>query len=164
VIAAGAGGRPFVVGVISDTHGVLPDVVEAVFAGVDAIVHAGDVGSGAVLDLLGAIAPVTAVCGLGTFHGEHGLPAAANVRFGGVRFVIGHSKDHLLADVHAGAAGAGVVVTGHTHRARAARHAGVWYVNPGSASQGRGRPCSVALVTVCPDGAVDARILRLPEA
>jgi putative phosphoesterase len=153
--------RPFVVGIISDTHGTLPDGVEHAFAGVDAIVHAGDVGGGPVLDRLRAIAPVTAVCGVQSFRGEHGLPALANVRFGGVRFLVGHSKDGLLAEVHPVTAGAGVVVSGHSHRARVAQHAGIWYVNPGSASQGRGSPRSVASVTVRSDGTVEPRIIEL---
>lgn len=156
-------GRPVRVGVISDTHGKLPDGVEGAFAGVDAILHAGDVGEGYVLALLRAIAPVTAVRGNCDMSGEAALlPSSVNVRLGGARFLVAHELKGLLQSVDPARAGARVVVTGHSHRAHAEEHGGVLYLNPGSASQGRGRPHSVAVVAVHADGRLEHESVELP--
>ena len=153
---------PFVVGVISDTHGRLPESVDAAFAGVDAIVHAGDVGDDSILDVLRTIAPVTAVRGNCDSRGEAaGLPSSANVLLGGIRFLVAHELRGLLQSIDPVRAGVRVVVTGHSHRALARQSGGVLYLNPGSASQGRGCASSVAIVTVYPDGTVEPRITEL---
>lgn len=145
--------RRFLVGVISDTHGTLPDTVLDAFRGVDAIVHAGDVGEGCVLDLLRSLAPVTAVRGNCDWSGEAlGLPSSANVALGGVRFLVAHEKRALLASIDPVAAGARVVVTGHSHRPHLDERGGVTYLDPGSAADARGHAETVALVTIGPDG------------
>lgn len=155
--------RPLRVGVISDTHGRLPDGVEDAFAGVDAILHAGDVGEGYVLDVLRAIAPVTAVRGNCDTTGEAAsLPSSANVRLGGARFLVAHELKGLLHSVDPVRAGARVVVTGHSHRAHAEERGGVLYLDPGSASQGRGRAHSVAVVVVHADGRFEHESVELP--
>jgi len=150
------------VGVLSDTHGRLPDEVIEAFAGVQAIVHAGDVVDEADLLVLGTIAPVIAVRGNCDRHGRtSSLPHVANVAISGVRFLVGHSLQDLLAQVDPVSAGARVVVSGHTHRARVETRHGVLHVNPGSASGPRGTRRSVALLTIAPDGEVEARIVDL---
>lgn len=155
--------RPFTVGVISDTHGTLPEGVEDAFAGVKAILHAGDVGEGHVLDVLRAVAPVTAVRGNCDSTGEAALlPSSVNVRLGGVRVLMAHELKGLLTAIDPVRAGARVVVFGHSHRASTEERGGVLYLNPGSASQGRGRPRSVALVTVHEGGRLDVESLELP--
>jgi predicted phosphodiesterase len=109
----------FLVGVISDTHGHLrPEVAEA-FAGVDLIIHAGDIGNHEVLDTLRAIAPVHAVRGNMDGGWAHGLPSTEVVEIG---------------EVFPAAAGFVAVINGHTHRAAVEKRKGVLFLNPGSAS------------------------------
>ena len=126
-------GGPFLVGVISDTHGHLYPKAEQALAGVDAIIHAGDIGNSQVLDHLRRIAPVYAVRGnmdSGAWTG--GLPRADVVVMGDAQFYVLH--DLYALDLDPRAAGFQAVVSGHTHRAAAIRKDGVLYVNPGSAS------------------------------
>jgi hypothetical protein len=119
------------IGVVSDTHGTLPETIDAAFAGVERIVHAGDVGSQAVLVRLEAIAPVIAVRGnTDTGELEWRLPDTAAPRFGGHRLLIAHKK---AAVADALPQGVDVVITGHTHRAVVERVGGVLFVDPGSA-------------------------------
>ena len=125
------------IGVISDTHGFLPAAVHDVFADVDHIIHAGDVGSSAVLVELATIAPVTAVHG-NTDSAElaFSLPGRVSVAVGGVRFLVGHVRAEVVRpgvpdDVD-------VVVFGHTHVPLAERRDGRLYLNPGSTSRARG--------------------------
>jgi len=162
VIGARDEAAAFRIGVVSDTHGELSNVAEAALAGVDAIVHAGDVGAGFVLDHLGAIAPVTAVSGNMDVGPTALLPLAANVCLGGIRVVAAHRERDLAGSLDPVRAGARVAVFGHTHIAELTERDGVWRVNPGSASAPRGGgPASVAIVTVAEDGAVTAEIVPL---
>jgi putative phosphoesterase len=122
----------FIVGVISDTHGYLrPEVAEA-FAGVDLIIHAGDIGNHEVLDTLRAIAPVHAVRGNMDGGWAHGLPATEVVEIGEVLIYVLHDAYHLNLDP--AVAGFVVVINGHTHRAAVEKRKGVLFLNPGSAS------------------------------
>ncbi len=118
------------VGVISDTHGVLPEAVHAAFKGVGHIIHAGDVGAERILDELGAIAPVTAVsgnCDLGALAWQ--LPAVARLDVDGCRIVVAHKR----ALVDRSLEGADVAVYGHTHAAHTESVSGVVFLNPGTA-------------------------------
>jgi putative phosphoesterase len=145
------------IGVISDTHGLLrPEVFEA-FAGVDHILHAGDIGSTDVLDDLRAIAPVTAVAGnIDGFRCGDAVETA-RVSLGGVRFFLTHILDRphsprreVLAELRR--APADIVVFGHSHLPHDELIAGVRYLNPASAGPRRfDYPVSVALID---DGAV----------
>lgn len=147
---------------LSDTHGTLPDQVLEVFDGVTAIVHAGDVGGGRVLDLLRSVAPVTAVRGNMDHSGEAALfDGTVNAEIGGVRFLVSHKKGELLATMDPASAGVRVVVTGHTHTPRVEERDGVLYLNPGSAGDPRdGHRATVALVEI-EGGSVEARIVEL---
>lgn len=161
-MSAAPGVRPLRIGVISDTHGEVPDSVLEALAGVDAIVHAGDCGTGHVLDILGTVAPVTAVCGNCDVPGSLPCPFAVNVEFGGVRFVIAHRERDLAGSMDPVRAGARIAITGHSHVAAIGERDGVLWVNPGSPSFPRGgQPASVAIVTVAPDGSVSAEIVPL---
>lgn len=139
------------VGVISDTHGVLPAGIHEVFDGVERIIHAGDIGSQAVLDELESIAPVSAVEG-NTDGGwqRRPLPGRMTVTVDGVRIHVGHKLPDL---VRAGIPeDAEFVVYGHTHVAAAREIGGVRYVNPGSAREPRdGNPPSVAIIDIAGD-------------
>lgn len=150
-----------VVGLISDTHGLLrPEAVEAL-RGVAAIVHAGDVGDPGILGELGRIAPVTAVRG-NVDRGDlaRRLPSSALLTMEGVSIYALHILDDL--DLDPKTAGFHVVVSGHTHEPVVWNRRDVLYVNPGSAGPRRFRlPVTVALLTVG-DGAPRAEIVALP--
>jgi len=156
-------GDAFRVGVISDTHGVVSDAALVAFAGCDAIVHAGDVGDGWVLELLGAVAPVTAVRGNDDYGVlRHGLPEIANVALGGVRFLIVHKIEHFVGAADPASADARVVVTGHTHRDLVEERDGILYVNPGSASRPKsGGTASVAVIRIDETGAISCGVVPL---
>jgi len=122
----------FIVGIISDTHGHLrPEVAEA-FAGVDLIIHAGDIGNNEVLEALRAIAPVHAVRGNMDGGWAYGLPATEVVEVGEVLIYVLH--DAYLLKLDPAAAGFAAVINGHTHRAAVEKRKGVLFLNPGSAS------------------------------
>ena len=156
------------IAVISDTHGLLPRRVLEACAGADHIIHAGDVGSRAVLDALERLAPVTVVRGnrdRDVFG--RGLPDEAWGEVAGLRFVVAHKRRVLKAGhPDPQAEGLGLLVYGDSHRAemryRGHEPGGVpaLWLNPGTASAPLPhdpRP-SVALVVVR-DGAPEARII-----
>ena len=125
-----------VVGLISDTHGLLRPEALASLQGVDAIVHAGDVGDRAILDNLQGLAPVTAIRGnvdRGDLARE--LPATALIEMGGIALYVIHDLAEL--DLDPATAGIGIVVSGHTHTPLIQERRGVLYVNPGSAGPRR---------------------------
>ncbi len=124
------------IGVISDTHGLLrPEAIEAL-AGVEHILHAGDVGGVEILDRLREIAPVTAIRGnVDGFGPCAALPETEVVELGGL-FV------YMLHDLHAldldpVAAGMAAVISGHSHQPKIEERKGVLYFNPGSAGPKR---------------------------
>lgn len=146
------------VGLISDTHGRLPDFAERALGGVDAILHAGDVGSaiGVVWDLE-AIAPLTAV--MGNNHCDlpgYDFEPIAMVTVAGKRIVIIHD----FSDLGPIPAGVDVVVTGHTHRPRCEWHGAALVVNPGSPTSPRGGYApSVAVLEIADDGGIEMRLV-----
>jgi uncharacterized protein len=134
------------VGIISDTHGLLrPEAVEQL-AGVDHIIHAGDIGHPDVISGLRKIAPVTAVRG-NIDRGEWaaGYPQTELVKLGGRFFYVLHNLAEL--DLDPVAAGIDVVVSGHSHQPRNETVDGVIYLNPGSAGPRR-FSLPIALATI----------------
>ncbi len=124
------------VGVISDTHGLLRTEAVAALAGVDHILHAGDVGEPAILDALAAIAPLTAIRGnIDRFGVGAALPPTEIVELSGSTIYMLHSLNEL--DLDPSAAGIGIVVSGHSHQPSIERRRGVLYLNPGSAGPRR---------------------------
>jgi uncharacterized protein len=124
------------IGVISDTHGLLrPEAVKAL-KGVELIIHAGDVGNPKVLANLERIAPVQAVRG-NTDRGDWaaGLPHARVVEVGGVHLYVLHEL--FCLDLDPAAAGFAAVIFGHSHSPHLERKNGVLYLNPGSAGPRR---------------------------
>jgi putative phosphoesterase len=129
------------IGVLSDTHGYLDPAVLEIFAGIDHIIHAGDIMDAAIVTALGGVAPVTAVSG----NLDHGrladeLPHEATGEVGGVRFVVAHKPKRLLKRVAAGrfnkdgsGAGPDLVVWGHLHTPTATWVDGALHLNPGTA-------------------------------
>ncbi|MEQ8815724.1 MAG: metallophosphoesterase family protein [Thalassobaculum sp.] len=140
------------IGVISDTHGLLrPEAVQRL-AGVDHIVHAGDIGRPEIVDGLARIAPVTAIRG----NVDHGGWAAAypetrTVDLGGRRIYLLHDLNALRIDPAAEEIDA--VVSGHSHQPRIATVGGVLYLNPGSAGPRRfSLPVTLATLELSGDG------------
>lgn len=141
------------VGVISDTHGLLrPEAVEAL-KGVELILHAGDVGGPEVLEALRAIAPVVAVRGnndRGAWAEE--LPEWEVVEVGSSHVYVIHDLNEM--DLSPAAAGFRVVVSGHSHKPLAEERRGVLYLNPGSAGPRRFKlPVTVARLNIDGDDA-----------
>jgi uncharacterized protein len=137
-----------IIGLISDTHGLLrPEAVNAL-RGCTLILHAGDVGDQAILDELSAIAPVTAVRGnMDTRLWARTLSLADTLEVDGVRIYLRHKIEDIRFDP--AAAGMRVVVTGHSHRPRIRESHGVLFVNPGSAGPKRSSlPISVARLEI----------------
>jgi uncharacterized protein len=147
------------IGVISDTHGLMRPAALAALGGVEHILHAGDVGDIAILEALRTIAPVTAIRGNVDTHGACAtLPATDVVELGDKLFYLVHSVQDL--DINPVVAGVAMVVSGHSHKASVKTKDGVIYFNPGSAGPRRfSLPVSVGFVTV--EDGVEASVLDL---
>ena len=149
-----------IIGVISDTHGLLRPEVLAALHGSQYIIHAGDVGDPRILDKLSAIAPVTAVRG----NVDHGawaqkIPVTNVLETGEVSIYVLHSLQEL--DLKPEAAKFAAVVYGHSHVPKREVKNGVLYFNPGSAGPRRFKlPVSVGRLLL-EDGKIDANILML---
>ena len=128
------------IGLIADTHGLFRPEVARIFAGVDLIVHAGDVGGAAVLRELAAIAPVEAVSGNVDDRFDPMLPLERTLPIGSLTLHVSHgdelgqpTPDRLLTRY-----AADILVYGHTHKALVVRDdRGRLVVNPGAAGPRR---------------------------
>ena len=141
----------FRIGIISDTHGLLRPEAEQRLAGVDYIVHAGDIGRPEIVDTLRRIAPVTAIRG-NVDNGEWAreYPDTTRVRLAGKSIYVLHDLKTLQADP---GAGIDVIVSGHSHVPKIETVRGVLYLNPGSAGRRRFKlPITLATLDVTPDG------------
>ena len=154
---------PRVIGLISDTHGMMrPDVFTAL-AGAELILHAGDVGGDDVLDALQAIAPVEAVYGNTDAPWHPRLAERIEREMEGVTVHVSHGHElgsptpaKLLAAYQAR-----VIVYGHTHRGLIERHGERLVINPGAAGARRFNLLpSVGLLRV-EAGAVEAELIPL---
>jgi putative phosphoesterase len=141
-------GSTIAVGVISDTHGELPEWVLQHFAGCRIILHAGDIGGAKILEALGAIAPVVAVRG-NMDRGEwaSALPPFEMLEIGASTTCLVHDIGSM--DLDPSAAGVHIVIYGHTHRPLAEKRNGILFLNPGSAGWPRHGYCaSVAILYI----------------
>jgi putative phosphoesterase len=154
---------PTVVGIISDTHGLLRPEAIAALAGSRYIVHGGDIGDESILWTLEAIAPVTVVRGNVDYDATaRRLPRTAVLDVEGVRIYAVH--DIATLDIDPPAAGVDVVVFGHSHRPGIEHRDQVMYLNPGSAGPRRfNLPVSVARLTI-EDGGARAQIIEILPA
>lgn len=160
-------------GLISDTHNRTHPAVFERFAGVDAILHGGDIGDEDIITALETVAPVHAVHGnTDLFAMRQRHPEWRMLEFGGVRIFITHIlQPFKLAEIDRLLAAAGekhrpdVLIYGHTHEDRIEKLGPVLTVNPGSAGPPRFhlRP-SVAFLTIAPDGRLEAWVERLEGA
>ena len=124
------------IGIISDTHGLVrPQALEAL-KGVDMILHAGDIGNQDVLDSLNELAPVVAVRGNNDkAEWARSLPDWEVVEVGNVSIYMLHNVKEI--DISPSGAGFQVVVSGHSHKPVVEDQRGVLYINPGSAGPRR---------------------------
>jgi len=140
------------IGLISDTHGLLrPEAVDAL-AGVERIIHAGDVGPQQILDDLAAVAPVTVVRG----NTDHGPAASAwsfteAIEMCDRLFYVVHDIQDL--DVAPESAGIAAVIYGHSHRPAVEQRGSTLYINPGAAGARRfSLPITIARLRIRADG------------
>ena len=136
------------IGVISDTHGLLRPRAVRALQGVELIIHAGDIGGPEILTALEALAPVQAVRG-NTDKGAWArqLPQTRVVQVGGVHLYVLHELYAL--DLEPAAAGLAAVIFGHSHHPHQEQRDGVLYLNPGAAGPRRFTlPVTLALLTI----------------
>lgn len=142
----------FRIGIISDTHGLLRPEAERALAGVDHIIHGGDIGDPDIVTALERIAPVTAIRGnvdLGEWAAT--LSDVRLVRLAGRAFYILHDLQALQIDPVV--EGVDVVVSGHSHMPKIDTLDGVLYVNPGSAGRRRFKlPITLATLEITSEG------------
>jgi hypothetical protein len=128
--------QSFLLGIISDTHGLLRPEALSALKGSQAIIHAGDIGDPAILNRLESIAPVFAVRGnVDTEPWTSSLPFTAVVELQDVSIYVLHNLEQL--DLNPKVAGFHIVISGHTHKPESHWHDGVLYINPGSAGPKR---------------------------
>ncbi len=149
-----------IVGVISDTHGLLrPEALEKL-KGSDLIIHAGDIGGRHIIDALQAVAPVRAVRGnVDTGLWALSLPQTDLIEFGQTLFYAIHDVGAL--DIDPAAAGVSVVISGHSHRPALRKENGILLLNPGSAGPRRLKlPVSMARIVI-QHGRIEARLIEI---
>jgi len=140
--------KEHIIGVISDTHGLLRPEATRALKGSDLILHAGDIDEPEVLRALDAIAPVTAVrgnCDRGPW--ADALPSAETLEIGGFLFHMLHDLSQL--DLDPRTAGIHVIISGHNHIPAITRKNRILYLNPGSAGPRRfSLPVTLARVAI----------------
>jgi putative phosphoesterase len=144
--------KPFRIGIISDTHGLLRPGAERLLAGVDHIVHGGDIGRPEIIAALRQIAPVTAIRGnVDTDDWAREYADTELVRIADRSIFVVHDLKTLRIDPVA--LGIEIVISGHSHVAGIDTVGGVLYLNPGSAGRRRFRlPITLATLDVTVDG------------
>jgi uncharacterized protein len=149
-----------IVGVISDTHGLLrPEALEALH-GSQHIIHAGDVGAPEIREKLASVAPVTAIRGnIDKQAWARKLPETEVVEIAGISIYVLHDLARL--DLKPEAAGFAVVISGHSHVPKQESREGVLYFNPGSAGPRRFKlPVTIGKLTIT-EGKVRGEIIPL---
>jgi putative phosphoesterase len=142
----------FRIGIISDTHGLLRPEAERLLAGVDHIIHGGDIGNPDIVPALLRIAPVTAIRG-NVDNGDWAAEFADTelAKLAGLSIYVLHDLNTLQIDP--AAEGIDVVVSGHSHAPKVQTIGNVLYLNPGSAGRRRFKlPITVATIDIGPGG------------
>lgn len=149
-----------IIGVISDTHGLLRPQAVAALQGSDLIVHGGDIGSIDVVERLSETAPVVAVRGnVDTEEWANAFALIETLHLQGNGIYVLHNLKHL--DIDPKAAGFSIVISGHSHKPHVEERDGVLYINPGSAGPRRFKlPVSIAKLQLAP-GRAEAQIHEL---
>ncbi|HTV96462.1 MAG TPA: metallophosphoesterase family protein [Steroidobacteraceae bacterium] len=144
------------IGLISDTHGLWRPEASRFLEGCSLIVHAGDIGSRAVLEALRGLAPLCAVRG-NNDDWAGAIPETQSVEVGGVGLYVVHDCNQLRA----APAGARVLIVGHSHRPAIERRDGMLLINPGSAGPRRFKLPVAAGEIVIGRGVLEVRIVDL---
>jgi uncharacterized protein len=145
------------IGVVSDTHGYLDPRLIAAMTGVDAIVHAGDVGGLRVLEGLRSLAPVFAVQGNNDVPlGGLGLPEVLDIELAGTSLHVVHQLPMARPSEETD-----VVIYGHSHVQVYERRGGVLYLNPGAAGRRGFHALQTAALLRIDDGSVLPELLQL---
>jgi putative phosphoesterase len=154
--------RKTVIGIVSDTHGLLRESVVEKLKGSALIVHAGDFDTPEVLAEIKKIAPVFASRGnMDRGSWAAGLAAYDLAEKAGKVLCVVHDVHHLALEP--AAAGIAAVISGHTHQPAITEDKGVLYINPGSAGPRRaGKPLSLARLTI-QNGRLVPEIIMLDE-
>src|SRR5262245_32051911 len=149
-----------IIGIISDTHGLLRPEAVAFLRGSEHIIHAGDIGSPEIIPQLEKIAPVTAIRGnVDTAAWARRFAETEVVELGGVHIYVIHDVNAL--DLNPKVAGFAAVISGHSHQPKQGTKDGVLYFNPGSAGPRRFKlPISVGKLEIV-DRKLKAEILLL---
>jgi putative phosphoesterase len=149
-----------IIGIISDTHGLLRPEAVAALRGSDHIIHAGDIGDPEIIPALEKIAPVTAIRGnVDTQAWARRFAETEVVELGGVTIYVIHDVNAL--DLNPKAAGFAAVISGHSHQPKQESKDGVLYFNPGSAGPKRFKlPVSVGRLEIV-ESTLRAEILLL---
>ena len=149
-----------VIGIISDTHGLLRPEALIALRDSDYIIHAGDIGDPAILKKLAEIAPLTAIRGnVDRDAWARKIPVTNVLEVGGASIYVLHNLNEL--DLKPEAAGFWVVVSGHTHVAKSETKNGVLYFNPGSAGPRRFQlPVTIGRLLV-KDGGASAEVVQI---
>ena len=151
------------IGIISDTHGHVPNAVHDALAGADHILHAGDVGPMEVITELESIAPVSAVLGNTDYSIQ--LPQMHVQSFTSQKFLVHHIVDlpvpSQLVRVAMADEQPNVVVFGHTHMPYNEHHDGVLFLNPGSASNPRGDSAPSVAIVECNESSLIVKFVAL---
>jgi uncharacterized protein len=150
-----------IVGVISDTHGLLRPQALELLRGSDHIVHAGDIGAPEIVSALEQVAPVTAIRGnIDKQDWARRFPGTEVVELAGLHIYIIHDAQAL--DLDPRAAGFAAVISGHSHRPQQQLKDGVLYFNPGSAGPRRFKlPITLGRLEIS-QGSVKGQILNIP--
>ncbi|MGC3975867.1 MAG: metallophosphoesterase family protein [Nitrospira sp.] len=156
------------IGVLSDTHGLFDRSITRHFAGVEHILHAGDIGSSEVLAQLQRIAPVTAVSGNVDGFDASGIPVEQTIELAGHRIAMYHrlyeggrmTRDgmDMLERIRPT-----LCVYGHTHQPKAEWRGGILLFNPGSAGPKRFRLPRAVGVLLFQNGSIEARHIILAD-
>lgn len=151
-----------VVGIVSDTHGLLRQSVRKRLNGSDLIVHAGDFDTSEILDEIKKTAPVLAARGnMDRSDWAASLAAYDLTEIAGKRLCVVHDIHHL--SLEPAAAGIAAVISGHTHQPAITELNGVLYINPGSAGPRRfGNPITMARLVIR-NGKLLPEIIMLDE-
>ena len=141
-----------IVGIISDTHGLLRPAAIAALQGCDMIVHGGDIGSPEVIQALSTIAPTVVIRGnIDKQAWAQEFPETTTAEVCGKRIYVVHSVKDL--DFDPAAEGYDVVISGHSHKPGIQEKDGVLFLNPGSAGPRRFKlPVAVATLELTEKG------------
>ena len=137
-----------IIGVISDTHGLVRPEALAALMGVELIIHGGDIGKPEVLQSLCSIAPVYAIRGNNDRDvWAKKLPDILNLDINGINLHVIHNVNDL--EEIPNAAGIRAVISGHSHKPSIVQRGDVLFVNPGSAGPRRFKlPVTIARLNI----------------